>query len=92
MVAEQDVFIHIGNNIAISDKKLVGIFNRGTLILSNDNEWIVRQVSGDEKTVVVDVNNSVQSSNVSPFTVIKRTALEEDFVWRRSNDEELQRR
>lgn len=92
MVAGLHVFIHIGNNIAISDKKLMGIFNRETLMLSNDNEWITKQVDSEDKTVAIDVQNSVRSSNVSPFTVIKRTALEEEFVWRRNNDEELRRR
>lgn len=69
----------------------MGIFNRETLILSNDNEWITKQVDSNDKTVAVDIKNNIQSSYVSPFTVIKRTALEEDFVWRRNDDEELRR-
>ena len=80
------MFIHIGNNIIISDKILVGIFNRDTLILSHDNEYITSKVDSGYKTVAIDRNNNIVSSNVSPFTVIKRTALDEDFVWRKTND------
>lgn len=80
------MFIHIGNNICVSDKILMGIFNRDTLILSNDNEYITSKVDSGDKTVAIDRKNTIVSSNVSPFTVIKRTALDEDFVWRKTND------
>lgn len=83
------MFIHIGNNIAISDRKLMGIFNRETLILSDDNEWITKQVDSKDKTIAIDITNNIKSSYVSPFTVIKRTALEEDSAWRRKNDKDL---
>jgi len=83
------MFIHIGNNICISDKKLMGIFNRDTLQLSHDNEHITSRVDSGDKTIAIDRNNNIVSSNVSPFTVIKRTTLDEDFVWRRKNDQEL---
>jgi hypothetical protein len=79
------MFIHIGDNIVVSDKKLVGIFNRDTLALSQDNEWIMKQVGENGKTIAVDRRNTIMSSSVSPFTVIKRTALDEDFVWRRND-------
>lgn len=80
------MFIHIGNNIIISDKILMGIFNRDTLILSNDNEYITSKVDSINKTIAIDRDNNIVSTNVSPYTVIKRTKLEEDFLWRRSND------
>ena len=70
----------------------MGIFNRETLRLSNDNEWITKQVDTADKTIAIDRNNKILSSYVSPFTVIKRTTLDEEFVWRRNNDQELQRR
>jgi regulator of extracellular matrix RemA (YlzA/DUF370 family) len=85
------MFIHIGNNIIVSDKKIIGIFNRETLLLSKDNEWIITHVDSGHKTIVIDKNNNIISSKVSPFTVTKRTSWEEDFIWRRNNDEELQR-
>jgi hypothetical protein len=80
------MYIHIGENIIVSDKKLVGIFNHDTLIMSNDNEWITKQVDSGNKTIAIDRHNNIISSYVSPFTVIKRTTLEEDFIWRRSDD------
>ena len=83
------MFIHIGDNIIVSDKKLVGIFNRETLELSSENEWIMKQVGGDRKTIALDKNNAIMSSSVSPFTVIKRTTLDEDSVWRKNNVEKL---
>ena len=86
------MYIHIGNNIIVSDKKLIGIFNRETLIMSNDNGWITKLVDGTDKTIAIDSKNIILSSNVSPFTVIKRTSLKDDFMWRREDDEKLQRR
>lgn len=80
------MFIHIGSNIIISDKILMGIFNRDTLILSDDNEYITSKVDNRNKTIAIDRDNNIVSTNVSPYTVIKRTKLEEDFLWRRSND------
>ncbi len=80
------MFIHIGNNICVSDKKLMGIFNRQTLILSDDNEYITTKINNNDKTIAIDRSNKILSSNVSPFTVIKRTSLDEDFLWRRSDD------
>lgn len=83
------MFIHIGNNKIVSDKKTIGIFNRDTLLLSNDNAWIIMQVDGSDKTIAIDEKNNIASSKVSPFTVIKRMALVEDFIWSRSNDKKL---
>ena len=64
----------------------MGIFNRDTLLLSNENEHVIKKVGIEDKTVAIDRNNNILTSNVSPFTVIKRTTLEEDFVWRRKDD------
>ena len=89
MVKWSYMFIHIGNTICVSDKVLMGIFNRETLILSQDNEYIISRVGSGDKTIAVDRNNNIVSSNVSPFTVIKRTSLDEDFVWRKNDDQEL---
>jgi hypothetical protein len=83
------MFIHIGDNIIVSDKKLVGIFSSETLKLSNENDWILQQVDSDKKTIALDRKNIILSSSVSPFTVIKRTALDEDSVWRKNDVEKL---
>jgi hypothetical protein len=83
------MFIHIGDNIIVSDKKLVGIFNRETIEMSDDNEWLIKQVADKGKTIALDRFNTIMSSSVSPFTVIKRTALDEDSVWRKNDVEKL---
>jgi hypothetical protein len=83
------LYIHIGENIIVSDKKLVGIFNHATLLMSKDNEWITKQVDSINKTIAIDRRNNIIASYVSPFTVIKRTSLVEDFFWRRGNDKGL---
>ena len=83
------MFIHIGDNVVVSGTRIVGIFNRETLALSKDNEWITKQVDNSRKTIALDRNNAIMSSSVSPFTVIKRTALDEDSVWRRNDVEKL---
>lgn len=64
----------------------MGIFNMDTLVKSNDNEWIIKQVDRSDRTIAIDRINNIVSSNVSPFTVIKRTTLDEDFFWRRNDD------
>ena len=39
----------------------MGIFNRETLILSNYNEWIIKQVDSADKTIAIDRNNNILS-------------------------------
>lgn len=80
------MFIHIGDRKVISDKKIVGIFNKETLLLSEDNKRYFSDIS-DCKTVVVDISDRITVSSVSPFTVINRTDFEESsIIWRRKND------
>jgi len=81
------MFIHIGNNVLISDRKCVGIFNTETLKQSDVNNWIFNKINEDEKLIVIDVKNNITGTRVSPFTVIKRKAINEDeIVWSRDND------
>ena len=79
------MYIHVGEKKIISDKNTLGIFNYGTLIESRDNDWIVAIIEEECKTVVVDIYGNVTTSNVSPYTVIKRTNLETDIIWRKNN-------
>lgn len=80
------MFIHIGNNVLISDRKCVGIFNTETLKQSEINSWMFDKIN-DEKLVVVDVKNNITGTGVSPFTVIKRKSINEDeIVWSKNND------
>ena len=79
------MYIHIGDREVISDKKCLGIFNASSLRMSPVNEWITGSVGPTMKTIALLDDNTVMSSRVSPFTVIKRTSFdsEKDLVWRR---------
>lgn len=79
------MFIHIGNRKIVSDRSIIGIFNTETLRLSIDNAIFLKNVSSDDKTVVINRSNNVLVSKISPFTVIRRTVLEE-AIWRRNYD------
>ncbi len=78
------MYIHIGRRRIISDKKIVGIFNYKTLILSDLNSKFLGNISADVKGIVIDENNFVSYSDISTFTLIKRTNIKE-AVWRREN-------
>jgi len=80
------VFIHLGNRKIISDKKIIGIFNSETLKMSKENSWILDNLNEKCKSVAVDANNNITTSMVSPFTVIKRTSIKKDYIWRRDNE------
>ncbi len=80
------MYIHLGDRKTISDKTCIGIFNAETIYLSEDNEWIIRHLSAEDKSVAVNENGEIICSRVSPFTVQKRTSIENDLVWRRDND------
>lgn len=84
------MFIHIGNNLTISDHLCIGIFNVETLCLCDDNKWITDKLKKDDKVVVIDKNNNITATNVSPFTIIKRSPIDkEEIIWSRENDKEL---
>jgi regulator of extracellular matrix RemA (YlzA/DUF370 family) len=76
------LFIHIGNRKIVSDKRIIGIFNAETLRLSTDNSMYLEDFTSDDKTIIIMRNNSILTSKISPFTVVKRTVLE-DAIWRR---------
>ncbi len=78
------MYIHIGSRIVVSDKSIVGIFNLETLKKSADNEFFVTNTGADDKSIIVDVKNRITPSIVSPFTIIKRTQMNEI---RRENEE-----
>ena len=83
------MYIHIGNNLIVSDNKLVGIFNKATMMLSLDNAWIINRVKNQDKTIAIMIDNKIESSNVSPFTIVKRTSLGDECIWRREDDKKL---
>ena len=81
------MFIHIGNRKIVSDKTTIGIFSLKTIKGSLINKRYVDNVDKlqrDIKTIVIDNRDNVLWSKVSPFTIIKRTTLDEkDCVWSR---------
>ncbi len=82
------MFIHIGSRRIVSDREIIGIFNVDTLRLSSQNEHFLEDLQPSARTIVVDSNNSIITSIVSPYTVTKRTGLDdEDLVWRRGDDD-----
>lgn len=80
------MFIHIGDGVFISDRTCIGIFSSETIRLSANNEWLINKLNNEDKTVVININNDVLTSKVSPYTIIKRTSLKKDIVWRRNNE------
>ncbi len=80
------MFIHIGDRKIISDKRCVGIFNKETLDFAADNQWIVDTIEDNVKTVAVSITNEFVTSRVSPFTILKRFSIKEDFYWRKKDD------
>ncbi len=76
------MYIHVGSNIIVSDKTCVGIFNIDTLKLSEDNMWLIKNISSDDKLICLEKNNRITSTSVSPFTVLKRKSfLNEELIW-----------
>ena len=73
--------IHIGERKTVSQKKIVGIFNADTLLLSEDNGAINKSIRETDKCVAVDIKNNLHTSKVSPYTVIKRESLTDDVIW-----------
>ena len=58
------MFIHIGNNVLISDRKCVGIFNTESLKKSEDNNWVFEKIKEDEKLIVIDVKNNITGTEI----------------------------
>ncbi len=75
------MFIHIGNNVIVNDRKCVGIFNIETLRMSEDNKWMLDKAGMKDKMISLDVNNDRVASEVSSFTVMKRITIKDDELF-----------
>ena len=84
--------IHAGNRIIVSDKKIIGIFNTETILMSQVNRRFFDKIKPEDKTIVIDKLDNSITTGVSSFTVIHRTELKGNFVWRRKNDSVLRSR
>jgi len=71
------MYIHVGSRVIVSDKSVVGIFNIETLKKSDDNSFFLLNTGADDRSIIVDSRNSVVTSIVSPYTIIKRTQINE---------------
>jgi hypothetical protein len=78
--------IHAGNRIIVSDKKIIGIFNTETILMSQKNNRFFDKIGSEDRTIIIDRSDNAITTGVSPFTVTKRTELQAKFVWRRNND------
>jgi hypothetical protein len=76
------MYIHIGNNVLVSGNKCVGIFNIETLKLSDVNKWMLEKIKDDDRTLSLDTSNNIAASEISSYTIIKRTPVTEDeLLW-----------
>jgi hypothetical protein len=66
------MYIHIGSRIVVSDKKVVGVFNIATMKKSAENGFFLLNTIPRDKSIIVGRDNSILSSIVSPYTIIKR--------------------
>lgn len=83
------MYIHIGNRIIVSGRKVIGIFNAGTLRMSDENGWILEGIAPEGRSVAIDADNNITSSTVSPFTVLRRTSLKKEYIWSKENEQGL---
>jgi hypothetical protein len=81
------MFIHIGEKKIVSDLSIIGIFNYDSFIKSQINNKYLDKIENEQcdiRTIVIDTNNHVFFSKVSPYTVIKRDNFDEnDYIWRK---------
>jgi hypothetical protein len=78
--------IHAGNKVLVSDKKIIGVFNTETILMSEINIRFFNKIIPESKTIIIDRSDNVIITFVSPFTIIKRTELKGNIVWRKNND------
>ncbi len=80
------MYIHAGKRRIVSDKKIIGIFNIETLKMSRENKRFFEMINPEDRTIFVDRKNNFIISNVSSYTIMSRTELDCNFVWRRKDE------
>ncbi len=83
------MYIHIGNRKIISDKKFIGIFNSESIEMSDENRWLKGAISKEIKSLAIDENSNIVTSEISSFTLNKRINFNSEVIWSRDNDKEL---
>jgi len=69
------MFIHIGNGEIVSGKSIVGIFNKETLMESQDNNFLFKNASEKDKAIILKQNGECIYSMVSSYTIMNRNSL-----------------
>jgi regulator of extracellular matrix RemA (YlzA/DUF370 family) len=78
------MFIHIGSGEIVSGKSIIGIFNKETLMKSEDNHFLLKNASPNDKAIILKQNGKCIYSIVSSYTIMNRTDLNiTDVKWRR---------
>ena len=78
------MFIHIGNGEIVSGNSIIGIFNKETLMKSEDNHFLFKNTSENDRTVILKRNRKCIYSIVSSYTIMNRTDLNiTDAKWRK---------
>ncbi len=84
--------IHAGNRKIVSDKNIIGIFNTETILKSAENSRFFDKINIGDKTIIIDKLDNTITTGVSSFTVIHRTELKGNIVWRKKNESVLRGR
>lgn len=75
------MFIHIGERKSVSDKHLVAILNCESVVMSPENNaGLIDKIAPEDKTMAVCINTII-TTKVSSYTVIKRYGQINDALW-----------
>lgn len=67
------MYIHIGHRVTVSGRSIIGIFNVETLRRSEENRYFLSDIRPEHRSIVIDRKNGKIASDMSPFTIIKRS-------------------
>lgn len=60
---------------------MIGIFNKKSLEKSDINNYYVSNLKDSTKSLIVQYNNQIVESRISPFTLLKRNEIKDGIVW-----------
>jgi regulator of extracellular matrix RemA (YlzA/DUF370 family) len=67
------MFIHIGSGEIVSGKSIIGVFNKETLMKSEENNFLLKNASQKDKAIILKRNGKCMYSIVSSYTIMQRT-------------------
>ncbi len=83
------MYIHIGNNVIVSDRKIIGIFNAETVLKSERNKKYFDKIKPGDNALVIDRADNCLTTKLKSITLINRSELSGNIIWRRKNDSNL---